>query len=93
MSIMYFILFLQLFCLSSIVLGSTIPNEPDDEIRANDEFKIVETTSGLVRGRKFTTLFANKEFYSFRGIPYAEPPIGELRFKVSKWSAMDCTDF
>lgn len=87
---MYFIFLLQVFCLSSIVLGSTIPN---DEVPANDEFKIVQTTSGLVRGRKFTTLFANKEFYSFRGIPYAEPPIGELRFKVSKRADMDCSDF
>lgn len=25
-------------------------------------------------------------FYSFQGVPYAKPPLGNLRFKVSKQS-------
>merc|ERR1712227_616471 len=50
--------------------------------------KIVNTESGPVRG-----LTINKygmELYGFLGIPYAEPPVGKLRFKppvpVSPWS-------
>lgn len=43
---------------------------------------IVETKSGSILG---TVLTSRKgvDFYAFRKIPYAEPPIGELRFKVS----------
>lgn len=42
----------------------------------------VETRNGplngeLVRGAD------DIEYYSFKGIPYAKPPLGELRFKVS----------
>jgi len=37
---------------------------------------------GQVRGSKMSS-FNHREFLSFRGIPYAQPPVGELRFKVS----------
>ena len=38
-------------------------------------------TLGLVRGSRMSS-FNGREFLAFRGIPYAEPPVGELRFKV-----------
>lgn len=42
---------------------------------------IVQTRSGFVEG--ITQKNQNGEnFYSFRGIPYAQPPLGELRFKA-----------
>ncbi|KAJ6643819.1 Esterase B1, partial [Pseudolycoriella hygida] len=41
---------------------------------------IVETSYGPVRGIKRTSAVGD-QFFSFRGIPYAKPPIGELRFK------------
>lgn len=56
----------------------------------DDEHKIVETKNGQVRGIRKTTLLKNIPFYSFKGIPYAKPPIGELRFKVNKIIAL-CT--
>lgn len=42
---------------------------------------IVDTNYGPVRGLKRTSV-AGDEYISFRGIPYASAPIGELRFKV-----------
>lgn len=48
----------------------------------NDEFKLIKTTHGVIRGKVATTLFKQRKYYSFRGIPYARPPVGSLRFKV-----------
>ena len=36
---------------------------------------------GRVRGSRMSS-FNQREFLAFRGIPYAQPPVGELRFKV-----------
>lgn len=47
-----------------------------------DDYKIIETTYGLIKGKSFSTLFQQKPYYAFKGIPYAEPPIDNLRFKV-----------
>lgn len=44
---------------------------------------IVVTKSGSVQGIKKTSIFSD-EYISFQGIPYAQPPIGWLRFRVSK---------
>lgn len=52
-------------------------------ISALDDHVVVQTKSGPVRGKSFNTLFDNKPYYSFRGIPFAEEPVNELRFKVS----------
>lgn len=43
---------------------------------------IVEIESGKIRGIEQQTIFDEKKFYAFRGIPYAKPPIGERRFLV-----------
>lgn len=45
---------------------------------------VVKTESGEVQGITAKTLLNQRQFYSFRGIPYAQPPIGDLRFKVKK---------
>ena len=44
------------------------------------ETEIISTFSGPVRGKVVSK--NNKEHYEFRGIPYAKPPIGQLRFKA-----------
>lgn len=49
----------------------------------NDLFyKTVETKYGAVRGLVKKTLLHQKTYYSFRGIPFAKPPVDELRFKA-----------
>lgn len=43
---------------------------------------IVGIENGQVRGQLNATVDANTPYYAFRGIPYAQPPIGDLRFRV-----------
>ncbi|KAJ6633199.1 Esterase B1 [Pseudolycoriella hygida] len=43
---------------------------------------IVKTTTGQVKGIVLTTFLGNREYIAYKGIPYAEPPIGRLRFKA-----------
>jgi para-nitrobenzyl esterase len=57
-----------------------------------DSKNIVETQSGKIRG------YSENGVKIFKGIPYAEPPVGELRFRPSvpkkPWSnILDCTKF
>lgn len=39
----------------------------------------VQTPLGLIKGGEITTL-SGKKILAYRGIPYAEPPVGKLRF-------------
>ena len=43
---------------------------------------IVEIKQGKLQGVIRNNIDGG-QYYSFRGIPYAEPPVGKLRFKVS----------
>lgn len=45
-------------------------------------YKIVETEYGGVRGIMNETILHKKKYHGFRGIPFAKPAIGELRFKA-----------
>lgn len=47
-----------------------------------DQYRVVSTDCGKLRGKLEIALFSEKQFYSFRGIPYAKPPLHKLRFKV-----------
>lgn len=42
---------------------------------------IVETKLGKLLGTASTTRYL-REYFSFQGVRYAKPPIGDLRFKV-----------
>ncbi|XP_031622630.1 esterase E4-like [Contarinia nasturtii] len=44
----------------------------------------VDIESGRIRGKRSLTLYNEKPYYSFRGIPYAHPPTKDLRFKAPK---------
>jgi carboxylesterase type B len=45
----------------------------------------VTVAQGSLRGHHLTSK-CEKTFYAFRGIPYAKPPVGPLRFKVSAFT-------
>ena len=45
------------------------------------EFIVAETEDGKVKGVKKVTCL-NEEYFSFQGIPFAKPAVGNLRFKV-----------
>lgn len=49
------------------------------------EKPVVETDKGSVEG-KVQYSRSGKEYFAFQGIPYAKPPIRELRFKVRTYS-------
>lgn len=48
---------------------------------ADDADPVVCIENGCVKGKNFKGNL--KEFEGFLGIPYAEPPVNELRLKVS----------
>ncbi|XP_037812857.1 esterase B1-like [Lucilia sericata] len=71
--------------LRSIVKGD---NFISIQIRKRSTIKTMETQEpilkipqGLIKGLKRKTIY-DHDFYSFEGIPYAQPPLGELRFKA-----------
>ncbi|KAJ0183513.1 hypothetical protein K1T71_001489 [Dendrolimus kikuchii] len=41
----------------------------------------VEVAEGWLEGEKLEVVTGDAYYYSFKGIPYAEPPLGKLRFK------------
>merc|ERR1712179_45506 len=49
-------------------------------IKSQGDGPVVNTLTGLILGKKDKTL-AGTEYYKFLGIPYAEAPVDELRFK------------
>ena len=59
-------------------------NNPSSQIYKVDSLHsvFVKTKSGTVQGERIDIL--NKEIDVFLGIPYAEPPIGDLRFRKPK---------
>lgn len=66
----------------TIYLQSVYTQTENEEKEANEDLKIIKLKKGSIRGKKLFTLFNNKPYYAFKGIPYAKPPINELRFKV-----------
>ncbi|XP_023172455.2 esterase B1 [Drosophila hydei] len=58
--------------------------------------KVLETKCGKVKGMERKTIYDGEHYYSFEGIPYGQPPVGELRFHAPQpakpWEGVrDCT--
>jgi hypothetical protein len=49
---------------------------------------VVRITNGAIRGQNLKSR-DGRDFYSFTAIPYAKPPIDELRFKVNFIEILD----
>lgn len=47
---------------------------------------VIELQNGKVKGEEKESR-DDREFFAYRGIPYAKPPVGELRFEVKDWSS------
>ncbi|MBB5397205.1 carboxylesterase/lipase family protein [Mucilaginibacter sp. AK015] len=61
---------------------------------AQSDLNVVQTNAGKISG----TLSGDKSVHIFKGIPFAAPPVGELRWKapqpVTPWAGVkDCTQF
>ncbi|CAG9787597.1 unnamed protein product [Diatraea saccharalis] len=52
----------------------------------------VKTSDGVLEGEILENIYYGGKYYSFKGIPYAEPPVGDLRFKapiqIKPWSGV-----
>lgn len=58
------------------------------EANNEDQFRVVHTRYGDIRGKQNVTLFNEKVYYSYRGIPYGKAPVNELRFKVGIYNCL-----
>jgi hypothetical protein len=58
---------------------------------------LVVLKHGSLKGHRLTSR-KGREIFAFQGIPYAKPPVGELRFKVRAcsqvgWEGQEVKDF
>ncbi|XP_049800950.1 esterase E4-like [Schistocerca nitens] len=73
-----------------------LAEEDADDATSTPAFPEVQTPLGQVRGSILWSL-DGRQIFSFRGVPYARPPVGERRFKppepVDPWEGvMDATE-
>ncbi|XP_049958160.1 venom carboxylesterase-6-like [Schistocerca serialis cubense] len=53
---------------------------PEPGAVAEQDLTVVQTSEGALRGHMMTS-FGGRLFIAFRGVPYARPPVGVLRFR------------
>lgn len=76
---MSFIIYLAVFIICFL---------PKFNLQSFEKSRSVWVEQGLIKGKIYK--IDDQQLQIFRGIPYAEPPIGELRFKVSCLKKYNC---
>ncbi|CAD6234004.1 GSCOCT00007468001.2-RA-CDS [Cotesia congregata] len=80
----------SLFAVVISIVLITVLSSDDSLENLNKDRPIVEVHEGKLRGVQEKNYNGTDYFYAFRGIPYAKPPVGDLRFKepepVEPWS-------
>lgn len=65
---------------------------------ATSKTVVIDTKYGRVRGLQRKTVYDEELYFAFEGIPYAKPPLGELRFRAPQppepWEGVrNCTTY
>lgn len=45
---------------------------------------IIDISTGRIEGRELVSKVLNKTYHAYQGIPYGQPPIKDLRFRVRR---------
>lgn len=85
---MQFLIFHKIYFLTFLYFASTNIFSLNTFQDGDDENLTVTINTGIVQGRLRRTEGTNKIYYSFQGIPYAEPPVKDLRFRVRFYSVI-----
>lgn len=63
--------------------ATTLETEtPIPEVVVERAETIIDISTGRIEGRELVSKVLNKTYYAYQGIPYGQPPIGDLRFRV-----------
>ncbi|XP_057336606.1 esterase FE4-like [Microplitis mediator] len=78
------------YCTILFIAAGIVRSSDDLSDKSNTNRPIVQVHDGQLKGIKEKNVNGESYFYAFRGIPYAKPPVDELRFKdpeqVEPWS-------
>jgi hypothetical protein len=63
-------------------IGTNIEEVEEEEEEDKNSNPLVRLTLGKLRGVKLESR-GGREYFGFYNVPYAQPPLGDLRFMVS----------